>query len=145
MITPLDYIKNHVNVKLSPSKIHGVGLFTLRNIYKGEDLFVNWNGDSGKYQITQEDLDQLEPSVKEHVYDMFQFSKTNGSWELNIYLEENCHWIFKTPSHWVNSCSWNEFPNVDLKLNKTLTYISAGTELLTRYGKYKKHANLRTI
>ena len=36
-MTPYEYVKNHVNVKLSPSKIHGVGIFAIRDIEENEE------------------------------------------------------------------------------------------------------------
>ena len=45
-MTPYEYIKNYVNVKISPSSIHGVGVFAMRDIEVGEDIFVNWEEES---------------------------------------------------------------------------------------------------
>ena len=55
-----EYIKNYVNVKISPSTIQGVGVFALRDIEKGEDLFVNWTGETGLYQLTESELNSLD-------------------------------------------------------------------------------------
>ena len=42
-MTVFEYIKNHVNVKLAPSNISGVGVFALRDIKKGEELTCDYN------------------------------------------------------------------------------------------------------
>lgn len=140
-----DYIKNNVNVKISPSKISGVGVFALRDIEIGEDLFVEWKGESCGYEITQSELDTFEPSVRAHIYDMFQYNKIDGIWQFKVFLEKDCYWIFKTPTHWINSCSWDSDPNVDLVNLKSIKTIKAGTELLTKYGKYQKNNAFRAI
>lgn len=145
MISAYEYLISCVSVKIAPSLIHGVGVFALRDIKPGEKLFVEWSGDSGKYPLTQQQIDSLDKNIREHVYDMFEFSNTGGQWRLNIYLEKGCHWIFKTPSHWVNSCSWDSEPNVDLDNFVALKLIKSGTELLSKYGKYQKRKLHRAI
>jgi len=145
MLTPYEYIKNHVNVKLAPSKIHGVGVFALKHISFGDDLFVEWKGKSGMYHITQSELDSLDSNVKFHLLEMCTFEKINEEYHLFFYLNENCHWIFKTPLHWVNSCSFNESPNVDKDKMKANRNIRMGEELFTKYGKYEKFKSNRTI
>lgn len=144
-MTPYEYVKNHVNVKISPSTIQGVGVFALRDIEKGEELFVNWTGETGLYHLTESELNSLDYNVKIHLYDMFEYYKIGEDWHFTIFLEKNCHWIFKTPLHWVNSCSWNEEPNIDRDLLITKKTIYSGNELFTKYGKYEKIRKLRTI
>lgn len=140
-----DYISNHVNVRIQPSNIHGVGLFALRDLEVGDKLFTEWPGESGRYGITQDQLDSLDAGVKAHLYDMFQFGKVNGIWQFNIYLEKDCYWIFKSPSHWINSCSINSEPNIDIDNLTVLKPIKYGNELLTKYGKYQKSNPSRVI
>jgi hypothetical protein len=137
-MSPYDYLKNNVNVKLSPSKIHGVGIFAIRDIEVGEKIFVNWEGESGLYYITEEELNSLYPNLKSHLYDMFEFMEVDNKWLFGVKLNKNCHWIFKTPLHWVNSCSWNEEPNIDSEKLITTKRILSGQELFTKYGKYEK-------
>jgi hypothetical protein len=139
------YIQEHVNVKIAPSKLHGVGIFALRDIEPGENLFVEWKNPSVKQSITQKQLEGLPESIRSHIYDMFEYSNVDGVWEFNIYLEKDCYWIFKTPTHWINSCSWDSQPNVDLIASKALLHIKNGTELLTKYGKYQKNKPSRVL
>jgi hypothetical protein len=143
-VSPYEYILNHVNVKLAPSKIHGVGVFAIRDIEENEDLFVNWNEESGTYYITEDELNSLPDEVKFHLQQIFLFKKIDEKWLFQIILNKGCHWIFKTPHHWVNSCSQNENPNVDLNTLKSLKKIRCGEEILTKYGKYEKFKSNRT-
>ena len=140
-----EYIKKFVNVRLEPSKIDGVGVFALRNIEVGEKLFVEWEGESGEYYMSSEDLESLDSDVKTHVLNMYGFKKVNELYVVSIILVKNCHWIFKTPLHWVNSCSWNEEPNFDRETLKTNRFIKKGEEILTKYGKYNKFNRTKTI
>lgn len=145
MITPLEYIQNHINVKIAPSKIHGVGIFALRDIQIGESLFIEWPNQSIEYFLNQNDFSNLNENVQNHLYDMFEFEKTNDGWEMRILLEKNCHWIFKTPLHWVNSCMRNETPNFDKETMLVTKPILSGEELFTKYGKYDKVVRTNVI
>ncbi len=66
-MTPYEYIKNHVNVKVQPSIIDGVGVFALRDIQENEELFKLWEGESGEYTLSDEQLNTLDTDVKMHL------------------------------------------------------------------------------
>ena len=140
---PFEYIKNFVNVKLSPSKIHGIGVFAMKDINIGESIFVEWEGKSGLYSITETELNSLDEIVKYHILDMCSFKLMNGKHELVFFLNNGCHWIFKTPLHWVNSCAYNETPNIDAHNLTTLSKIKKGEELFSKYGKYFKNTHIK--
>ena len=144
-MTAFEYIKNHVNVKLAPSTISGVGVFALRDIKRGETLFTYWTGETGTYTLTEQELNLLEYDVKMHLFDMYEYSQENGKWDFSLFLVNQCHWIFKSPMHWVNSCSWDSSPNLDRDTFIALKDIPRGQEILTKYGKYEKYQQLRTI
>jgi hypothetical protein len=144
-MTPYEYIKNHVNVKLSPSKVHGVGVFSLRDIEPDEELFVKWKGDSGIYYISETELNTFSSDLQKHLYDMFEFEKVNDIWMMSINLNKDCHWIFETPLHWVNSCLYNETPNIDKTTLKCIKKIKLGEELFSKYGKYDKFKSINII
>jgi hypothetical protein len=145
MISAYQYILNNVNVKLAPSKIHGVGVFAIRDIPSGEKLFTKWTGKSGLYYLTEYELNTFDSNLKSHLYDMFEFIKVNNEWVFAIYLNKNCHWIFKTPAHWVNSCAWDELSNVDKETEIALKNIKMGDEIVFKYGKYNKYTKTHTI
>lgn len=146
MIRPYDYIKNHVNVKLAPSSIHGVGIFALRDIEKGEKLFVEWNGETGQYFLNEHEFNAFDEKVKEHLSQMFGYVKDGEQiYKMSIVLNKNCHWIFKTPLHWVNSCGIDGEPNLNRETLTTTKFIKAGEEILLMYGKYNKFKKTKTI
>ncbi len=76
---------------------------------------------------------------------MCSFELINGKHELVFFLNQGCHWIFKTPLHWVNSCGFDEFPNLDRETLSTTRKIKKGEEILIKYGKYNKFKRVRTI
>lgn len=144
MLTAYQYIKDHVNVKIAPSKIHGVGVFAIRDIDENEILFTNWENESGIYTISENELNSLEPQVIDHLLDMFVYKKTGEFTNFEVELNKDCYWIYKTPLHWVNSCSYNDEPNFDRKTLKTNREIKCGEELLIKYGKYDKYERFKS-
>ncbi len=144
-MTAYEYIKNHINTKLQPSLINGVGVFALRDIQHQEELFKLWEGESGEYTITDDELNSLDDSVKEHLLNMYGYKEIDGKYTMFIILNKDCHWIYKTPLHWVNSCAWNEEPNIDRDTLKSKRLIKRGEEVLLKYGKYNKFTRTKTI
>ena len=144
-MTPYEYIKKYVNVKLASSSMHGVGVFAMRDIEVGEDLFVNWEGESGVYYLTEDDLNSVNDTTKSHLYNMCEYTKLDDKSLFKFYLNQNCHWIFKSPLHWVNSCYDNMLPNIDKTTLKCIKKIKEGDELLSKYGKYNKFNSYKTL
>ncbi len=145
VMTPYEYIKNHVNVKVQPSIIDGVGVFALRDIQENEELFKLWEGESGEYTLSDEQLNTLDTDVKMHLLNMYGYKEVNGNYTMFVILNKDCHWIFKTPLHWVNSCSWDSEPNLDKEKLIAKKFIKKGEEILIKYGKYDKFKRTRTI
>ena len=48
---PFDYLNTSVKSYARPSEVHGVGLFALVNIKKGEQVFPMWNGKTERVLI----------------------------------------------------------------------------------------------
>lgn len=144
-MTAYEYINQHVNVRLEPSTIQGVGVFALRDIPKDEELFKVWEGESGEYTLSDEELNSLDEGIKAHLLNMYGYKKIREQYTMFVILNTNCHWIFKTPLHWVNSCGWDETPNVDKETLKATRFISKGEEILIKYGKYDKFKRTRVI
>ena len=144
-MTAYEYIKDCVSIKLNASRLHGVGVFALRNIDEGEEIFKVWEGESGEYTLTEIELNLLDASIKEHLFNMYGYKQIDGRYQMFVILNRGCHWIFKTPLHWVNSCSWDEIPNIDKETLKTNRFINREEEILAKYGKYDKFKRNRTI
>lgn len=144
-MTAYEYIRDCVNVKLDVSRIQGVGVFALRDIEEGEEIFKAWEGESGEYTLTELELNSLDESIKEHLFNMYGYKQIDGQYQMFVILNKGCHWIFKTPLHWVNSCGWDEAPNLNRDTLKTERFIRKGEEILAKYGKYSKFKRTSTI
>ena len=144
-MTAYQYIKNHINVKLQPSLINGVGVFALCDIQKDEELFKLWNGESGEYKLTDSELNSFDDGVKEHLLNMYGYKEIDGKYTMFVILNKDCHWIYKTPFHWVNSCGYNGEPNINKQTLRTTRFIKKGEELLLNYGKYGKFKKTNII
>jgi len=144
-MTAFEYIRDYVNTRLEPSILHGVGVFALRDIQENEELFKPWEGEVGEFTLSDQELDLLDPNVKLHLLQMYGYKTIDDSFTMFVILNPGCHWIFKTPLHWVNSCGWDETPNIDREALRATTFIAKGEEILTKYGKYDKFKRTKTI
>lgn len=144
-MTAYEYIRDCVNVKLDVSRIQGVGVFALRDIEEGEEIFKVWEGESGEYTLTELELNSLDERIREHLFNMYGYKQIDGQYQMFVILNRGCHWIFKTPLHWVNSCGWDETPSVDKETLIVKKFIRRGEEILAKYGKYNKFKQTKTI
>lgn len=55
-------LNKQVKCKLAPSKIHGVGVFAIRDIRKGEKMYCKGSPNAKKYQG---DISVLRPEIRE--------------------------------------------------------------------------------
>jgi hypothetical protein len=76
---------------------------------------------------------------------MYGYKEIDGKYTMFIILNKDCHWIFKTPFHWVNSCGYNGEPNINKETLRTTRFIKKGEELLLNYGKYGKFKKTNII
>lgn len=144
-MTAFEYIRDYVNTRLEPSIIHGVGVFALRDIRENEELFKPWEGESGEFTLSDQELNSLDPNVKLHLLQMYGYKIIDGSYTMFVTLNTGCHWIFKTPLHWVNSCGWDEMPNLNRDTLRVTNFVIEGKEILIKYGKYDKFKRTKTI
>jgi len=117
----LQELNNEVKCTIAPSKIHGIGVFALRDIKKGEELNCFLGKSSGWYTIPYERLNELRPEIKQIILARWPLI-INGS-------------AFKSPNDDVTlACFMNhsDNPNCDLKY-KALRDIEKGEELLENY------------
>jgi hypothetical protein len=133
------YLKNHVFVKLKPSKISGVGVFAIKDIPCDTELFNVWEGETGFYPISQKELDSLDYDLQEHIRDLFLFSTEFPS-DTNLYIKltKGCHWIYTNPYYFINSGFYENNFNVDKESMKSTKNIRRGEELLSNYQKHEK-------
>ena len=131
------YILNHVFVKIKPSRVQGVGVFALRDIPEGTEVFKRWEGETGVYSISEQELKLLPKELYTHIKDIFLYAPDFPT-DTNTYvtLTNGCHWIYTTPYYFVNS-DVNNF-NIDKNTLTTVRNIKAGEEILSNYGRYER-------
>ena len=86
-MSPFEYIQQKVYTKLKPSSYNGIGVFALRDIPKDTFIFETWQGTSGTFEISEEELNTLPIQLKEHIKDIFLFQvDLNFEDDFQIYL-----------------------------------------------------------
>jgi hypothetical protein len=73
----IKHLSTNVKTKLSVSPIDGVGVFAIRDIKKGEDVFPIWDYDSGIYLIPNDRLNEI-PSEIFELLDMYFINEECG-------------------------------------------------------------------
>lgn len=115
-----------VKIKLAPSSVHGVGVFAIRDIKKGEKLYLDIVPHA--FDLPFERFNKLDKEISEIILSHFP-QIVNGS-----------HFLYPVTkmSAFLNH---SEKPNVDAKEDKTLIDIKKGEELTEDYkliDNYKK-------
>lgn len=118
----VDELNTEVKCRLAPSPIHGVGVFAMRFIPKGERCYCTPRVTPHFYTLSQQDLNKLFPEVRQLVLDRWP-SIANGS-------------IFQSPNDDAKLlCFINHsaMPNYDVARDIALRDISVGEEIVQDY------------
>ena len=111
-------LNERVKIKLAPSKLHGVGIFALQDIKKGDKLYLDHM--PVMYNIKYADFDKLNKDVAETLLSRWPHI-INGS-------------LFAFPDVRFSAyCNHSDKPNIDAKNDVALKDIKAGTELTEDY------------
>ena len=121
----INQLNNEVRCKVGVSKIDGIGVFALRNIYKGDRCYCTPNMIPKFYNIPFGSLSKLNPEIRELVVARWA-SIVNGS-------------VFTSPNDdakllmFVNHSSDSEKINYDVVSDVALRDIACGEELFEDY------------
>lgn len=118
----INELNTEVRCKLAASPVHGVGVFTIRDIKKGERLYCTPNLIPKFYNIPFGSLNKLFPEVRELVLSRWA-SVVNGS-------------IFQSPNDDAGLlffCNHSTEPNYAVVTDTALKDISKGEEVLEDY------------
>ena len=112
-----------VKCKIASSSIHGVGVFAIRNILKGERLYVKPDAPTPRkwYNVPYSSFGKLFPEVRELILERWP-AVINGS----LFLSPNECW----PLQWMNH---SDEPNYDLRNDSALRDIKKGEEITEDY------------
>lgn len=114
----LDELNMRVKVRLAPSKIHGVGVFAMRDLSKGEILYADHA--PMVYTLTFADLKKLRPEIKDMLLEQWP-QIYNGS-------------RFAYPTTRIQAfMNHSEKPNYDAQNDRLLRDIKAGKEITENY------------
>lgn len=120
-------LNEEVRCHIKPSPIHGVGVFALRNILKGEKLYLVPNRTPKWYSIPYERLDELRPEIREVILARWP-SIILGS----LFISPNdMIWMVTFVNH-------SENPNYDVDSDTALRDIGVGEEITENYNLMKR-------
>ena len=122
---PFEYISNCVVSRVKPSQVHGVGVFAIKDIKKDEYVFEQWDGETGIYELTNDEFNQLTKYQQIYLTDMFSEKR-------KVRLRNGCYFIFAIPFCFMN---WNDngLGNINGLTGQALFDIKIGEELFTQF------------
>jgi SET domain-containing protein len=125
----IDHLLNNVKTEIRPSFIHGIGVFAIRDIKKGEQLFKQWNNDTGIYLIPNKIFDEFPEKLKILLHRYF-INQECGYKVIRLFKGMNllCHAISFCNSAYPNE----EMINIDTN-GVALRDIEDGEEILEWY------------
>ena len=118
----INELNDRVKCYLAPSQIAGVGIFALRDISKGQKLWLFPNIKLKWYDLSLTNLNKLFPEVKELILGQWA-SIVNGSAFLSP--QDSCWFILY--------CNHSDSPNYDVKTDLALKDIKKGEEITEDY------------
>ena len=126
----IDSIKYNCNVRLKPSTVcDGVGVFAIRDIKKGEQVFPIWEFESGMYIIPNERMCEIPSEVQILLHKYF----INGECGYKIIrLFKGFNFLFHGFSYCNSAYKTDYVENIDNN-GFALMDIKAGDEILEWY------------
>ncbi len=123
------HLSYNIKTKIGVSKIHGVGVFAIKDIKAGEQLFPIWEYDTGIYVIPNNRLNDIPKEVFEllHMY----FINDDCGYKI-IRLFQGMNFLFNGFSYCNSAYPNRENINVDIN-GIALRDIKAGEEILEWY------------
>ncbi len=125
----IEHLSKNIKTKLSVSNIDGVGVFAIKDINKGEQVFPIWEFDSGMYVVPNNRMNDIPSQVQLLLHKYF----INGECGFKILrLYKGLNFLFHGFSY-CNSAYPNK-ENVNIDNNGfALKDIKAGDEILEWY------------
>lgn len=125
----IEHLSDNVKTEIAVSPIHGIGVFAIRDIKKGEEMFPVWNKASGIYALPKNKLNKIRHEVL-NLLDKY-FINTNSDYKL-IRLFNGLNLIAHTISY-CNSAYNTEYNQNITNDGIALRDIKAGEEILEWY------------
>lgn len=120
-MTLAERLNNEIWCKLAPSSIHGIGVFAIRDIPKGTEIFAQSTG--GVY--LKDPLDDVLPEIKALILQRWPLAEQGYA-----YLSPN------DDARLLSFMNHSKEPNYDPVIDCVLRDITAGEEITEDYGEY---------
>jgi SET domain-containing protein len=125
----IKHLSNNIKTKIGVSSVDGVGVFAIRDINEGEDVFISWKFESGMYVIPNSRLNDIPTEVNE-LMDMYFINDECGYKVIRLF--KGLNFLFHGTSY-CNSAYPNQ-NNVNISIKGiALRNIKAGEEILEWY------------
>lgn len=118
----INELNTEIRCKLGQSKIHGVGVFAIRDIKSGEKCYIMPKGEAKWYQVSWTNLNKLFPEVRDIIKQRWA-SIINGS----MFLSPNDDTML------ILYMNHSDNPNFDTHTDLALKDIKAGEEITEDY------------
>lgn len=125
----INHLKFNIKTKLAVSQIDGIGVFAIRDIKKGEQVFPIWKKESGIYLIPNNRLKELSEEVLE-LLDMYFINEECGYKVIRLF--KGLNFLFHGFSY-CNSDYDTEFQRNISDDGIALRDIKSGEEILEGY------------
>ena len=123
------HLSKNIKTKLSVSSIHGIGVFAIRDINKGEQLFTPWEFESGIYIIPNDRMKDIPSDILE-LLDMYFINEECGYKIIRLFTGFN--FLFHGTSYCNSSWPNKENKNIDIN-GIAIKDIKSGDEILEWY------------
>jgi SET domain-containing protein len=123
----VDRLNGQMKLYLAPSKVHGVGVFALRSISRGEKLYADEA--PTVYKLPYSYFGKLFPEVRELLLSH------------NPHIINGSLFIFPT-ERWTAYLNHSEEQNYDIQSDMALTDIKKGEEIFENYKLIKGYAQI---
>ena len=127
----LEYISNSIKSCAKPSKIHGIGLFALTDIEKGEEVFPKWEGKTGWYSVKLKLAKKLPEDVLFYILRSFGSDIIDDNSNVRFMLIKDCNFLFSNPRSLINTKGI--LGNIDSLTGLAIRNIKKGEEILGTY------------
>ena len=128
----LEYLDSSIKSYQRVSSTHGVGLFALVDIKKGEQVFPTWKGETGWYKTKFEFFKQLPKEVIAYVLRSYGNIIVDDDSEIRFKLTKDCNFLFSDPLCLLNTKY--EEGSIDSKTGIAIKDINKDEEIFGNYG-----------
>tara|TARA_Y100000310_G_scaffold300939_1_gene336983 strand:- start:971 stop:1396 length:426 start_codon:yes stop_codon:yes gene_type:complete len=121
----LEYLNNNIYCKLKPSKIHGVGVFAIKNIPKNTNPFKEF-GKNVKLIIPKSELNGMDENIKKLLSDFMVNSEDKQMILLSSTFQSHYKYYLNTGDEpnltYISSDTCNTIRDIDMNEELILNY-----------------------